>query len=140
MISFDTACHYEIVEADFEKMKSLYIARDLAGLYAYSQRYSQSDDDLYNELIKKLLIDRNYTMAEKPDYFCRGMKKAGMAAIGKHFPGHGSVKEDSHHILPVDGRRFQDVARQRPTSRRIIPFVRTSTSGQLVIDFCRAIS
>ena len=49
-------------------------------------------------------------VAELAKYFCRGMKKAGMAAIGKHFPGHGSVKEDSHHTVPVDGRRFQDVA------------------------------
>ncbi len=86
----DTACHYEIVEADFEKMKSLYIARDLAGLYAYSQRYSQSDDDLYNELIKKLLIDRNYTMAER----MQPMLKNGNAfiAIGAmHLAGEEGV-------------------------------------------------
>jgi uncharacterized protein len=61
----DTVCHYELAEADFEKMKSLYIARDLAGLYAFSQRYSLSDDEVYNDLIKKLLVDRNYTMAER---------------------------------------------------------------------------
>ena len=86
----DTACHYENVEADFEKMKSLYIARDLAGLYAYSQRYSQSDDDLYNELIKKLLIDRNYTMAER----MQPMLKNGNAfiAIGAmHLAGEEGV-------------------------------------------------
>ncbi|MFT5132179.1 MAG: beta-N-acetylhexosaminidase [Gammaproteobacteria bacterium] len=48
-------------------------------------------------------------VAELAKSFCRGMKKAGMASIGKHFPGHGSVKEDSHHAVPIDGRRFQDV-------------------------------
>lgn len=61
----DTACNYRSVEADFEKMKSLYLARDLAGLYAYGQRYSQADDELYNELINKVLIERNYTMTER---------------------------------------------------------------------------
>ncbi len=49
------------------------------------------------------------TVANLAKYYTRGMKKAGMAATGKHFPGHGSVKEDSHHAIPVDNRRYEDV-------------------------------
>jgi beta-N-acetylhexosaminidase len=48
-------------------------------------------------------------VAELARRYMLGMRRAGMAAVGKHFPGHGGVKEDSHSALPVDDRTLADI-------------------------------
>ncbi len=41
-----------------------------------------------------------------------GLKQGGMAAVGKHFPGHGFIAADSHLEVPVDERSLQDMEMQ----------------------------
>jgi beta-N-acetylhexosaminidase len=44
--------------------------------------------------------------------YMTGMSQAGMAATGKHFPGHGGVAGDSHETLPYDRREYMDLYNQ----------------------------
>ena len=67
----------------------------------------------------------NRAFATEPDVvaeftraYVRGMHSAGMAATIKHFPGHGTVREDTHFDVAVDHRSL-DVMR----ATDLVPFV-----------------
>jgi beta-N-acetylhexosaminidase len=43
-------------------------------------------------------------VAELAELYCNSMQAAGMKTTAKHYPGHGTVKADSHFELPKDDR------------------------------------
>ena len=70
---------------------------------------------------------------QQPDYvtelaeaFIDGLHQVGMKATGKHFPGHGSVKADSHIDLPIDNRSKADVFQQD-----LLPFQQLIARGKV---------
>jgi len=64
--------------------------------------------------VSQVIGDRAFTsqiehLIVLADAYIDGMQDAGMAAIGKHYPGHGYVGADSHTHLPIDVRSFEDI-------------------------------
>jgi beta-N-acetylhexosaminidase len=63
-----------------------------------------------SEIIGDRAFDaRPEVVCELAAEFSRGLRSAGMAAVAKHFPGHGAVVADSHEQLPVDRRDYGDL-------------------------------
>ncbi len=61
-----------------------------------------------------VIADRSFSpvpeeVSDLAGAFIEGMHDAGMAATGKHFPGHGSVTGDSHLVLPQDLRPYTEI-------------------------------
>jgi beta-N-acetylhexosaminidase len=65
-----------------------------------------------------------HTIAVLAEALQAGLFAAGMTSVGKHFPGHGYVRADSHLEVPVDDRTLAEI-----TSTDLIPFQRLARSG-----------
>jgi beta-N-acetylhexosaminidase len=48
-------------------------------------------------------------IAELAHSLLQGLRQGGMHTVGKHFPGHGYVRADSHLEIPVDERSYTDI-------------------------------
>lgn len=57
----------------------------------------------------RAFADNVTAIIELSGAYIAGMHDAGMAATGKHFPGHGSVEADSHKDDVCDPRPLEDI-------------------------------
>ncbi len=67
--------------------------------------------------VSKVIGDRSFhrdprVVAMLARALVQGLSFAGMAACGKHFPGHGAVAADSHHEIPSDARSLKQILEQ----------------------------
>ena len=65
-----------------------------------------------------------HVVAEFTRAYVRGMHAAGMAATLKHFPGHGSVLEDTHYDAATDPRALETIR-----SEDLVPFAAGIEAG-----------
>ncbi len=63
-------------------------------------------------------------VAELARSYISGMNRAGMAATGKHFPGHGAVEVDTHQGIARDQRSYADIEQAD-----LVPFQRLIDDG-----------
>jgi beta-N-acetylhexosaminidase len=67
--------------------------------------------------------------------FIAGLNEYGMQAVGKHFPGHGGCKMDSHLELAIDQREFSEVL-----AEDLVPYLELKNSlgaimlGHIIFD------
>ncbi len=53
--------------------------------------------------------DQPAAIAELAGALVEGLASGGAASVGKHFPGHGYARADSHVEVPVDERELQEI-------------------------------
>lgn len=100
---------------------AFYMAREMKAL-GIGMNFAPCVDfpSVYSSLFEgRLWGDTPQDVSEKSLAYFYGLKKAGLAACAKHFPGHGGVREDSHLTLPVDQRDFKTLY-----THDLIPFKR----------------
>jgi beta-N-acetylhexosaminidase len=118
------------LEYDANPKQGIAMAQQLGGLLAAELRAVGVDFSFAPCVdldfgVSEVIGDRAYharaeKVAELAIAVMQGMRRAGMSATAKHFPGHGAVVADSHLALPVDRRELADLEADLLPYRRLI--------------------
>lgn len=68
--------------------------------------------------------DNKKAVVTKAEQYMSGLQSENILAVGKHFPGHGDTRTDSHHDLP-----FITFSRKRLDSLELYPFRQLISRG-----------
>lgn len=101
------------------RSEALIAARMLARLMAFELRSTGIDFsfapvvDVYDP-DSLIIANRAFhscpkTVTRLASAYIQGLHDVGMIAVAKHFPGHGSIVEDSHLCLPEDSRCYREI-------------------------------
>ncbi len=86
----DTVCNHDALVKSIEEMKQFYIDRDLNGLMSAGMDHPYVDEPIYQDLIKRLLTDRNKLMTDRMlDVLSEGNAFIAIGAL--HLPGDDGV-------------------------------------------------
>ena len=89
--------------------------------------------DLSTNALNRVIADRAYSadpaiVNRLAPRYIRGLHDSGVLACGKHFPGHGDTREDSHQALPRLSAGLSALQ-----SRELVPFAGAIKAGLKVI-------
>jgi len=117
--------------AQKNNLSAQHLAQELGWLMALEMKWCGVDISFAPVLDidrnnSKIIGDRAFahTAAEVMDlaaYFMEGMAELQMPAIGKHFPGHGGVCQDSHLELPLDSRKESVILEDLQVFKALMP-------------------
>lgn len=96
---------YELLEIDVDFSFAPVLDMDYGNSSVIGDRAFHSNPDAIVKLAQALI---------------KGMHRAGMKCVGKHFPGHGYVSLDSHLDLPIDDRPAKEVYQDMVTFKDLV--------------------
>jgi beta-N-acetylhexosaminidase len=67
------------------------------------------DKNISSVIGNRAFSKNNKAIVELANQYILGMRKAGMSCVGKHFPGHGSVENDTHKQIAIDNRSEAEI-------------------------------
>jgi len=119
---------------DHDRKRAKLLAEDCGWLMAVELRSVGVDFSFAPVLdldrgMNEVIGDRSFhsnpeVVADLAHSYMIGMNRAGMQAVGKHFPGHGGTAADTHTSIAEDGRRYEDIR-----ADDILPFERMCHYG-----------